>query len=144
MVNTTTHKIENLPAGFPGATQPVKRGRGRPKGSKNKPKFFTPDQEPAQEGWIKREKEAEIGKKPSTAVRRKWQRDWIRPQFALSRKEALELFVRYLRSSQGKIALREIINEGFVGISKLPDTSLGKYLEKTNLLSRYPHDVVIK
>jgi hypothetical protein len=144
MVNVNTNKNENLPAGFPGSAQPVKRGRGRPPGSKNKPKFFVQPQEPAQEGWIKEEKSVEVGKKPSVAVRRKWQRDWIRPQFSLSRKEALELFVRYLRSGQGKIALREIINEGFVGIAKLPDISLGKYLEKTHLLSRYPHDVVIK
>lgn len=142
MINV--NRNENPSTGFPGSNQTVKRGRGRPKGSKNKPKFFTPHQEPAQEGWMKEEKSVDIGKKPSVAVRRKWQRDWIRPQFSLSRKEALELFVRYLRSSQGKVALKDIINDGFVGIAKLPDVSLGKYLEKTHLLSRYPHDVVIK
>lgn len=126
----------------PGSATRIKRGRGRPKGSKNKPKFFA--NEP-KEGWANQQQEKMVvTKKPSIAVRRKWQRDWIRPNFAITRKQALELFVKHLRSAQGKGALQEILSDGFVGLTKLPDTSLGKYLEKTHLLSRYPHDVVIK
>lgn len=126
-------------------TTPVKRGRGRPPGSKNKPK--TPPVEDRaysdqEEGWNV-SATPEIGRKPSMVLRRKWQREWIRPQFAISRKEVLELFTRYLRSSQGKKALQEVLMDGFSGM-KLSDGALGKYLEKTHLLSRYPHEVVIK
>lgn len=138
-VQTENSQINRQPTS--GASNQVKRGRGRPKGSKNKPKFLTSE---PNEGWTAAPEPPVFSRKPSVAVRRKWQRDWIRPHFAISRKQALELFVKHLRSAQGKGALQEILSEGFVGISKLPDTSLGKYLEKTHLLSRYPHDVVIK
>lgn len=127
-------------------TAPVKKGRGRPPGSKNKPKAppvedrVYSDQE---EGWNV-SATPEIVKPPSVVLRRKWQREWIKPQFAISRKEVLELFMRYLRSTQGKKAMQEILMDGFSGISKLSDGALGKYLEKTHLLSRYPHEVIIK
>lgn len=118
-----------------------KRGRGRPKGSKNKPKLFTP----MTEGWkTEGASEAQPVAKPRSGIYRKWQREWIKPQFALSRKEAYDLFLNYLRSVAGKPALKELIVEGSVGVGKLSDSALGKYLEQTNLLSRYPHEVVIK
>lgn len=87
---------------------------------------------------------AKVGKPRSAAIHRRWQRDMIKPQFHLSRKEAIEVFFSYLRSSRGKDALRNIINQGSPGIGKLSDAQLGKYLEQTNLLSRYPHEVVIE
>ena len=120
-----------------------KRGRGRPKGSKNKPKLFAPQQ---QEGWdIEYEKgSAKISKPKSSRVYKKWQREWIKPQFSLSRKEAYEVFFSFLRSASGKVALKDIIVQGSVGIGKMSDTALAKYLEQTNLLSKYPHEVVIK
>ncbi len=117
--------------------------RGRPKGSKNKPKFFAPT-----EGWdqeaIEMTQRAKVGKPRSAAYHRKWQREWIRPQFTLSRKEAYEIFFKYLRSSQGKSALRDLITQGSPGVGKLSDSALGKYLEQTSLLSRYPHEVIIR
>ena len=120
---------------------PVKRGRGRPKGSKNKPKFVTSE---PREGWTPVPAKVVAAKKPSRAIHRKWQREWIRPNFMVSRKQAVDIFVKHLRSAQGRAALQEIISDGFVGISKMPDATLGKYLEKTNLLSRYPHEVTIR
>lgn len=123
--------------------QPVKRGRGRPKGSKNKPKFYTQPQE----GWDQEAIEM-LDKAParprSEAIHRKWQREWVKPQFALSRKEAYEIFFKHLRSSKGKDALKELIVKGSPGVGKLSDSALAKYLEQTNLLSRYPHDVIIR
>lgn len=122
---------------------PIKRGRGRPKGSKNKPKLYAQPQE----GW---DQEAiEMTQKPtirprSEALHRKWQREWVKPHFALSRKEAYEIFFSYLRSSRGKEALRDLIVKGSPGVGKLSDSALAKYLEQTNLLSRYPHEVVIR
>lgn len=107
----------------------IRRGRGRPRGSKNKTKFLT-------EGWSH--------EKTSTYTR-KWQRvQKLKPQFSLTRKDAYEILFSYLRSVKGKAALKEILISGTVGVGKLSDTSLGQYLEKTNLLSRYPHDVIIK
>jgi hypothetical protein len=121
------------------------RGRGRPKGSKNKSKMFA---QPS-EGWSLQatpEDEAALvsGKTRSASAHRKWQRGHIKPQFVLNRKEAYEIFFRYLRSAEGKNALRDLITEGSPGVGKLSDSNLGKYLEQTNLLSRYPHEVVIK
>ena len=117
--------------------------RGRPKGSKNKPKFNVPT-----EGWdqeaIEMTQRAKVGKPRSAAYQRKWQREWIRPQFTLSRKEAYEIFFKYLRSAQGKSALKDLITQGSPGVGKLSDSALGKYLEQTSLLSRYPHEVIIK
>jgi hypothetical protein len=143
MINVNTNQQQSTNRQAPAPT--IKRGRGRPPGSKNKPKvppaeFSSHERE---EGWSF-EAAPDISKKPSVALRRKWQREWIRPQFAISRREVLELFVRYLRSTQGKKALQEILMDGFTGISKLSDGALGKYLERTHLLSRYPHDVIIK
>lgn len=126
--------------------------RGRPKGSKNrKSVYMLPD-----EGWdIDSSVEmatptatptatAPVGKAKSAALHRRWQREWIRPQFSLTRKDAYEIFFKFLRSSKGKEALKKLITQGSPGVGKLTDTQLGKYLEQTNLLSRYPHEVVIK
>lgn len=136
--NIETVESQNVPVVKP-------RGRGRPKGSKNKPKFYA---QPS-EGWSLQatpDDEAALvsGKTRSASAHRKWQRDYIKPQFVLSRKEAYEIFFKYLRSAQGKNALRDLITQGSPGVGKLSDSSLGKYLEQTNLLSRYPHEVVIK
>lgn len=119
-----------------------KRGRGRPKGSKNKPKLFAPQRE----GWdIQYDKgEAKISKPKTVRGYRKWRQEMIRPQFALTRNDAYEIFFEYLRSASGKIALKDIIVQGSAGIGKMSDAALSKYLEQTNLLSRYPHEVVIK
>lgn len=117
--------------------------RGRPKGSKNKPKFdfgVSPELvEAREEGWS-----IKLGKAKSVAAHRKWQRDYVLPQFVLSRKQAQELLLKFLRSKPGKSALTTVIAEGFVGIKKLPDVKLGEFLVNTNLLSRYPHEVVIR
>jgi hypothetical protein len=127
--------------------QPAKR-RGRPKGSKNrKSVYMLPD-----EGWdidssvdmATPTATAPVGKAKSAALHRRWQREWIRPQFALSRKDAYEIFFKFLRSAKGKDALKKLITNGSPGVGKLTDAQLGKYLEQTNLLSRYPHEVVIK
>lgn len=117
--------------------------RGRPKGSKNKPKFFAPTESWDEEA-IEMTKQAKVGKPRSAALHRKWQREWIRPQFTLSRKEAYEIFFKYLRSSPGKSALKDLIIQGSPGVGKLSDNALAKYLEQTSLLSRYPHEVVIR
>lgn len=105
------------------------RGRGRPKGSKNKRPMLT-------EGW---------SQDKASAYTRKWQKvDKIRPQFSLTRKDATEILFDYLRSVRGKDALRDLILRGNPGIGKLSDTALGKYMEMTGLLSRYPHDVIVR
>lgn len=106
--------------------------RGRPKGSKSR------------RGMTKQETEVSVGKPRSAAIQRRWQREWIKPQFHLSRNEAHDIFFKYLRSARGKTALKDIIEKGSPGIGKLNDTQLGKYLEETNLLSRYPHEVLIQ
>jgi len=117
--------------------------RGRPKGSKNKPRFSV-----STEGWdqeaIEMTQRTKVAKPRSAAFHRKWQREWIRPQFTLTRKEAYEIFFKYLRSSQVKNALKDLITQGSPGVGKLTDSALGKYLEQTCLLSRYPHEVIIK
>lgn len=105
------------------------RGRGRPKGSKNKRPMLT-------EGWSH--------EKTSTYTR-KWQKvDKIRPQFSVSRKDTSEILFDYLRSARGRGALKDLIVNGTPGIGKLSDSALGKYMEMTGLLSRYPHDVIVK
>lgn len=111
---------------------PVPR-RGRPKGSKGR--------KARQENT---DREESLGKTRSAAIQRRWQRDWIKPQFHLSRNEATEIFFKYLRSARGKAALKGIIDKGSPGIGKLNDAALGRYLEETNLLSRYPHEVLIE
>jgi len=136
--NTEAVEPQNVPVVKP-------RGRGRPKGSKNKPKLYA---QPS-EGWNLQatpedEKALVAGKARSASAHRKWQRDYIKPQFVLNRKEAYEIFFKYLRSADGKNALRDLITQGSPGVGKLSDSSLAKYLEQTNLLSRYPHEVVIK
>lgn len=125
-------------------TAPTKRQkrRGRPKGAKNKPKFgYLPSAQPREEGW---EITKRIGRPKSVAAHRKWQRDFVLPQFVLSRKQAQDMLLKFLRSKQGKPALAAVINDGFVGIQKLPDEKLGQFLVSTNLLSRYPHEVVVR
>lgn len=122
---------------------PSKRGRGRPKGSKNKPKFYTQSQEGWDQEAIDMTKKSSIRPR-SEALHRKWQREWVKPHFALSRKEAYEIFFSYLRSARGKEALKDLIVKGSPGVGKLSDSALAKYLEQTNLLSRYPHEVVIR
>lgn len=106
------------------------RRRGRPR-----------KQRQEQEGWSD---EAPVSRPRSAAMHRRWQRDMIAPKFHLTRKEALEVFFKYLRSTRGKEALRKIIAGGSPGIEKLNDGQLGRYLEQTNLLSRYPHEVLIQ
>lgn len=106
--------------------------RGRPKGSKGR------------KAYTRQEAEAPVGRPRSAAIQRRWQREWIKPQFHLSRNEAQEIFFKYLRSARGKSALKDIIEKGSPGIGKLNDNQLGKYLEETNLLSRYPHEVLIQ
>lgn len=118
-------------------SQPVfpiqeQKRRGRPKKRHAYEEGFDTDEAPV------------VGKPRSTAIHRRWQRDMIKPQFHLSRREAFEVFFKYLRSTRGKAALKDIINLGSPGIGKLSDAQLGKYLEQTNLLSRYPHEVVIQ
>lgn len=134
----------------------TRRGRGRPKGSKNKPKagmfFATQDTHPQEysdarkEGWevVTTAITKKIGKPRSAATHRKWQREWVLPQFVLSRKQAQDLLVKFLRSKPGKPALSAIVSDGFIGIKKLPDVKLGEFLVTTNLLSRYPHQIVIR
>ena len=138
--NVSQHGIETPP--------PVvmkKRGRGRPKGSKNKPKFgLSPTEQAPQRkpGW-----DIDIRKgfkTSSTSYQRKWQRGWVLPQFVLNRKQAQEILIKYLRSKPGKQALTSIITDGFVGTAKLADNKLGEFLVSTNLLSRYPHEIVIR
>lgn len=116
--------------------------RGRPRGSKNKPKFaHDVSSAPREEGW---EIVKKLGRPRSLATHRKWQRDFLLPQFVLTRKQAHELLVKHLRSKPGKDALDLVVNDGFIGISKLPDVKLGEFLVSTNLLSRYPHEIVIR
>ena len=115
----------------------IRKRRGRPKGSKNR--TFAGMQR--EEGWGTAPK---LGRPRSLAAHRKWQRDFVLPQFVLSRKQATDLLVKYLRSKPGKPALSSLLLNGFVGISKLPDNKLGEFLVTTNLLSRYPHEVVIR
>lgn len=125
--------------------QAAKR-RGRPKGSKNRKTVYAmPDEGWDDESAVEMTTTATpVGKSRSAALHRRWQREWIRPQFTLARKEAYEIFFKFLRSSKGKEALRKLITNGSPGVGKLTDQQLGKYLESTNLLSRYPHEVVIK
>jgi len=84
------------------------------------------------------------GRPKSLAAQRKWQRDWVMPQFVVSRRQAQDMLLKYLRSKPGKDALLTVIDQGFVGLSKLPDNKLGEFLVSTNLLSRYPHEIVIR
>lgn len=118
-----------------------RRGRGRPKGSKNR-KYATTSAAASRRGW-----EGDIklsGRPKSLATHRKWQRDWVMPQFVLTRRQAQEMLLKYLRSKPGKSALTAVIQEGFVGLSKMPDNKLAEFLISTNLLSRYPHEIVIR
>lgn len=122
------------------------RRRGRPKGAKNKPKVaFAPEvqeySDVKKEGW---EVVKKMGRSKSIAAHRKWQRDWVLPQFVLSRKQAQDLLIKYLRSKPGKSALTVVLTDGFVGIKKLSDIKLGEFLVTTSLLSRYPHQIVIR
>lgn len=132
-------------------TTQKKKGPGRPKGSKNKPKYgFVPVEKQAQmeEGWgyaPPPPKAPKAFKAKSLAAHRKWQREaWVLPQFLMNRKQAQELLVKYLRSKPGRNALITLVSAGFVGIGKMPDDKLGEFLVSTNLLSRYPHEIVIR
>lgn len=122
-----------------------KQRRGRPKGSKNRPKFgFSPaPRGTREEGWTTSTGKV-FGKPKSLAAYRKWQREWVLPQFVLSRKQAQDMLVKYLRSKPGKAALTAVVIAGFPGLSNLPDNKLGEFLVSTNLLSRYPHEIVIR
>lgn len=114
-----------------------RRRRGRPRGSKNQFGGLRPRGDYGAELKV-------TGRPKSLAAHRKWQRDWVMPQFVLSRKQAQDMLLKYLRSKPGKASLTAIINDGFVGLSKLPDNKLGEFLVSTNLLSRYPHEIVIR
>lgn len=122
-----------------------KRRRGRPKGSKNRPKFgMSPTPRGTrEEGWTDNAGKV-FGKPRSLASHRKWQREWVLPQFVLSRKQAQDMLVKYLRSKPGKPALTAVVMAGFPGLSNLPDNKLGEFLVSTSLLSRYPHEIVIR
>ena len=120
--------------------QPARR-RGRPRGSKNKPKVAHSQIPAREEGW---EITKKIGRPRSLAAHRKWQRDFVLPQFVLNRKQAQDLLVKYLRSKPGIGSLTTIISDGFTGTSKMTDAKLGEFLVGTNLLSRYPHEIVIR
>lgn len=122
--------------------QAPRKRMGRPRGSKNRAKFGQAFRQPREEGWGPGVKS--LGRTKSLAAHRKWQRAFVMPQFVLSRKQAQDLLVKYLRSKPGKAALTEIVSEGFLGLSKLPDHKLGEFLVSTNLLSRYPHEIVIR
>lgn len=115
----------------------VIRKRGRPKGSKNRTY-----RRPREEGWGNGGRM--FGRAKSVAAHRKWQREWVLPQFVMSRKQAQDLLVKFLRSKAGKPALSSLVSEGFAGLSKMPDNKLGEFLVSTNLLSRYPHEVVVR
>jgi len=133
------------PSSQTGAIQPGKRGRGRPPGSKNKPKVEL--QEPQQEGWFKVQRTAKVSPpqtKGTILHQKKWQRDLVKPQFVLTRDDTTEIFLQFLKSSAGKKALTDLVFDGFPGIGKLSDASLGKFVEHLGLLSKYPHDVIIK
>lgn len=104
---------------------------GRPKGSKNKKTAASIDVNAG-----------EIAPR-SRAIYRKFQRSWVKPQFAITRNEAAALLTRFLRSKKGKNVLAAVIADGFKGIDRLSDTQLAAYLQKSSLLSRYPHEVVI-
>lgn len=113
--------------------------RGRPKGRKNR--IFA--ELPSHKGDYGTQLRIK-GRPKSLAAQRKWQRDWVMPQFVLTRRQAVDMLLKYLRSKPGKNALTQIIEDGFVGLSKLPDNKLGEFLVGTNLLSRYPHEIVIR
>lgn len=112
---------------------PIRR-RGRPRGSANKARRLSGDGTSLKI----------TGRPKSLAAHRKWQRDWVMPQFVVSRRQAQDMLLKYLRSKPGKGALSKVIDEGFIGLSKLPDNKLGEFLVGTNLLSRYPHEIVIR
>jgi hypothetical protein len=122
-----------------------KRRAGRPKGSKNRPKFgLSPTPRGTrEEGWTNSAGKM-FGKPKSLAAHRKWQREWVLPQFVLSRKQAQDMLVKYLRSKPGKQALTTLVTSGFPGLSTFPDHKLGEFLVNTSLLSRYPHEIVIR
>lgn len=115
--------------------------RGRPRGRKNRGFGNLQDMQPRADYGTKLRI---TGRPKSLAAQRKWQRDWVMPQFVLSRRQAHDMLLKYLRSKPGKAALTQVIEEGFVGLSKLPDNKLGEFLVSTNLLSRYPHEIVIR
>lgn len=114
------------------------RRRGRPRGRKNQ--FARLAGSSAEYGAALKV----TGRPKSLAAHRKWQRDWVMPQFVISRRQAQDMLLKYLRSKPGKASLLAIINDGFVGLSKLPDTKLAEFLVSTNLLSRYPHEIVVR
>lgn len=116
--------------------------RGRPRGRKNRGLNIS-GMQPSGRGEYSTQLRI-TGRPKSLAAQRKWQRDWVMPQFVLSRKQAQDMLLKYLRSKAGKNALAQVIEDGFVGFSKLPDNKLGEFLVGTNLLSRYPHEIVIR
>lgn len=138
MQEKQTQQEETSKLGLPEDIKPRRRRRLM----KSQPVLPSPD---GFEDESETEDAATAVKRPrSTALHRKWQREWLKPQFTLSRKEAYEIFFKYLRSAQGKSALMDIVKQGSPGVAKLSDNALGKYLEQTNLLSRYPHEVIIR
>lgn len=135
-MNTPRHTeevTENVEPTPPQAV-PRKKGKrmGRPKGSKNKVKAA-----------VALDQNGDLQGTRSTAIYRKFQRSWVKPQFAITRGEATALLTRFLRSKKGRSVLHQVICDGFRGIDRLSDDQLAKYLQNSNLLSRYPHEVVI-
>ena len=115
--------------------------RGRPRGRKNRGFGNVPGIQPRDDYGTKLRI---TGRPKSLAAQRKWQRDWVMPQFVISRRQAHDMLLKYLRSKPGKAALTQVIEDGFVGLSKLPDNKLAEFLVSTNLLSRYPHEIVVR
>lgn len=109
--------------------------RGRPPGRKNR----------RLRGSVPGTPDIKITGRPKSLItHRKWQRDWVMPQFVVSRRQAQDMLLKYLRSKPGKNALQAIIDRGFTGLSNLTDDKLAEFLISTNLLSRYPHEIVIR
>jgi len=128
-------------------TAPAQRKPGRPKGSKNKQHTLDQmfDKESIsrkrvakrQEGW-------EYASKEDMDRRQRKARTRFTPQFTISRKEACEMLFKHLRSVKGRMALKNIILNGFVGVGELTDDDLQSYIETENLISNTKHEVVIQ
>jgi hypothetical protein len=125
-------------------TATAQRKPGRPKGSKNKVKalgeLFDKESLPK----VKRQEEGWDFSKPAGESRQRRARSRFTPQFTISRKDAYEMLFKYLRSVKGRMALKNIILNGFVGVGELTNDDLESYIEHENLISGSKHEVVIQ
>lgn len=103
--------VADHPIGIEGEKPRLRRRRKMIKASPSlpRPEEFV-DEEDGEE-----EVESTVKRPRSTTLHRKWQREWLKPQFTLSRKEAYDIFFKYLRSAQGKTALMDIVKQGSPG-----------------------------